>query len=73
MRSLSAQGHWDAPVLLVEVAGRVQRDLPVLGAVAGRGPGGDVQDTGVDAIGDLDRPLQTFAAAGTCGDELRRS
>src|SRR6478735_11613768 len=43
--TVGLQDHGDAPVLLVEVAGGVVGDLAVLGlgAVAGRGAGGNVQ------------------------------
>lgn len=44
--AVALQHDGNAPVLLVEVACGVVRDLAVLrfGAVAGGGPGGDVQD-----------------------------
>lgn len=45
--TVSLQDHRDAPVLLVEVAGCVIRDLAVLclGAIASRGAGRDVKDS----------------------------
>jgi hypothetical protein len=45
--AVALQHNGDAPVLLVEVAGRVVRNLAVLSlrSVAGCSPGGDVQDT----------------------------